>query len=75
MTRVVMDYSMAPPCLQSLVMCGSMFKHNWNDFCLREQYSNINIVYEHTYFSIFIMIPLFADAYGSRTSLEYVVFV
>ena len=39
-------------------MCGNTFKHNCNGFCLREQDINILIVYEHTYFSIFITIPL-----------------
>ena len=36
----------------------TMFKHNWNGFCWREKYINKHIVYEHTYFNIFIMIPL-----------------
>ena len=33
---------------------------------------NIHIVYEHTYFSIFIMISFVTDAYDSRVYLEYV---
>ena len=54
-TRCIMAY----PCFQSLVMPGNMFKHNWNGFCQREKQINLHKVYEHTYFSTFIMIPLF----------------
>ena len=32
----------------------------------------MHIVYEDTYFSVFIMISFVADAYDSRTYLEYV---
>ena len=53
-TRCVMAY----PCLQSLVMCGSRFKHNSNSFCQKEKSINKHIVYKLTYFSFFIMIPL-----------------
>ena len=53
-------------------MCGNKLKHNWNGFCLKEKYINIHIVYEHTYFSIFIMTFFVADAYDSRPYLEYV---
>ena len=49
---------MAYPYFWSLVMRGNMFKHDWNNFCQREKYINIHIVYEHTYFFIFIMILL-----------------
>ena len=47
--RCIMTYK----CLQSFVMSGNTFKHNWNDFFQREQY-----ISEHSYFSIFTMIAL-----------------
>ena len=53
-TRCVMAY----PCLQSLVMCGDRFKHNWNTFCQKQKYISKHIVYELKYFSIFTMMPL-----------------
>ena len=53
-------------------MCGNTFKHNWNDFYSKEKYINIHVVYEHTHFSIFIMISFAADAYDSRTYLQHV---
>ena len=59
--------SMAYPCLWNLVMCGNTFKHNWNGFCWSKKYFNINIVYEHTYFSTFI-----SDAYVNKACLEYI---
>ena len=39
-------------------MRGNICKHNWNGFCSREKCINIHVVYDHTYFSILIMIPL-----------------
>ena len=51
-------------------MRDNMLKHNWNDFCWREKCINIHIVHEDTYFSIFVMIPFFADAYDNRTYLQ-----
>ena len=53
-------------------MCGNKLKHDWNGFCLKEKYINIHIVYEHTYFSIFIVTFFVADPYDSRPYLEYV---
>ena len=53
-TRCIMTY----PCFESLVICGNTFKHNGNGFYQSEKYINIHIVYEYTYFSIFIMILL-----------------
>ena len=53
-------------------MCGNTLKLNWDGFCLKEKYINIHIVYEQTYFSIFIMTFFVADAYDSRPYLEYV---
>ena len=38
-------------------MCGKMFKRNFHGFRWREKIINIHIVYEHTYFSTFIIIP------------------
>ena len=49
---------LAYPYLQSLVMCGNMFKYNCNGLCQREKYINIHILYEHTCFSFFMIIPL-----------------
>ena len=57
-TGVVTRCIMADSCLQSLVMYGNTFEHNWNGSCQDEKCINIHIVNEHTYFSIFIMIPL-----------------
>ena len=34
------------------------FKYNWNSFCWKKKYINIHRVYEHIYYSNFIMIPL-----------------
>ena len=35
-TRCIMVY----PCFQSLVMCGKVFKNNWNGFLYRKRYIN-----------------------------------
>ena len=53
-------------------MCGETFEHIWNDFCEKEKYINIHVVYEHLHFSICIMISSVADSYDSRTYLQHV---